>query len=107
MNFLETEDFREFKGTYYGGARKALLEEQDHFFLKLLTECICNKEYMNFIKLSNLVHEIPPVESFVKLYSIQISKHQKKINKSNDEKIKDTQLRKAIRKCFRIYISRS
>ena len=102
MNFLETTDFEEFKGVYYGGARRALLEEPDHFLLNLLSDCISNQEYMNFIKLSNLIHEIPPVESFIKLYSTQISEHQRKINSSDDERINDPQLRKAIRECFSV-----
>lgn len=97
MSFLEMEEFEDFKGMY-GSAKTAL--ESDPFYIKILTECYQNQEYMTFIKMADLYLDIPPVKSFVKIYKKEIIEHEKEKNGPESETIENPQIRQALGSFF-------
>lgn len=97
MNFLEMEEFEDFKGMY-GSAKIAL--ESDSFYIRLLTQCYQNEEHMKFIQMANHYLEVPPVKSFVKIYREEIIRHEQEKNASEEGIIENPQIRQALGSFF-------
>ncbi len=75
-------------GKMYKYAKKVLSENE--FYLKLLEQCYSDEKNFNFIVLSNDIHEIAPVETFVKLYKNEIKEYEK------GDEIENEGIRKAL-----------
>ena len=69
MNIIEDNTFAK----SYKKPKKLL--EDNPFYLEILNECHENKKQWEFIIASNDIHEITPVETFLKLYDKRIREY--------------------------------